>query len=39
MESGKLMLIITTLHRKYTTQLIWQINANADSEIYWDQSY
>jgi hypothetical protein len=39
MESGKLILIITILHLKYTTELIWQINATADSEIYWDQSY
>jgi hypothetical protein len=36
MESDKL--IITTLHKKYTTELIWQINAIADSEIYWYQS-
>jgi ribosomal protein L22 len=33
MKSGKLILIITTLHRKYTTELIWQINATVDSEI------
>ena len=37
MESGKIILKIT-LHRKYTTELIWQINAIVDSEIYWDQS-
>jgi len=38
MESGKLILIITTLHRKYATELIWQMNAIVDSEIYWDES-
>jgi len=38
MESGKLILIIRTLHKKYTTELVWQINAIVDSEIYWDQS-
>jgi hypothetical protein len=40
MESGILILIIiTTLHRKYTTELILQINAIVDSVIYWDQSH
>jgi len=38
MESGKPILIITTLYQKYSIELIWQINAIADSEIYWDQS-
>ena len=39
MESGKPILIITTLHRKYTTELIWQINAIVDSEIYWNHRF